>query len=420
MDNSTNQIYSEIGELESVIIHTPGPEVENMTPENAERALYSDILNLNVGIKEYEQFKGVLQKMTKVYEVNDLFTDILENQKVKNELVAKICSNERKHDVADQLLEMNADELSKQLLEGVVMMKDNLTKYLSKERYSLRPLHNFFFTRDASITIFDKVLIGRMASNVRAREAMIMEAIFDSHPDFNTQIINPVSHPKYHENITIEGGDIIVARDDVILVGIGSRTTAEGVDFLIERLKKQNTKRHILVQELPHKPESFIHLDMVFTFLDKDQCMVYDPVILKPNKFNTAHITIDNGKVTSIKHIENLLQGLNSLGFDIKPVFCGGQSDLWIQEREQWQCAANFLALKPGVIIGYERNVNTVEELSKNGYNVVKAEEVISGNVTKEGMGKCVITIEGSELSRGGGGARCMSMPVRRTSVNWR
>ena len=209
-----------------------------MTPQNAERALYSDILNLKVALKEYEQFREVLKKFSRVFEVRDLLREILDNQKVKEELTTKICRNEKIMNIQPCLNEVETEELARQLIEGVVMAKDSLTKFLSKERYALRPLHNFFFTRDASITIFDKVLIGRMASLVRDREAIIMEAIFDYHPIFNTKTLNAISHPIFSPELTIEGGDILVARNDVILVGIGSRTSSQGVDFLIERLKK--------------------------------------------------------------------------------------------------------------------------------------------------------------------------------------
>ncbi len=419
MDNKIQvNITSEIGELEAVVLHTPGSELQNMTPETAERALYSDILNLTVASSEYAQLKGVLNKITKTFEVNNLFEDVLAIDKVKADVVNKICTNEDAIDIRDYLMSFSNIELAKQLMEGVVMKKDNLTKYLQKDKYSLQPLHNFFFTRDASITIRDKVLIGKMANRVRKREALIMESIFEYHPNFIAETVNPENCYDCRPELTIEGGDVLIARDDILLIGIGARTSTQGVDFIINELKKRNLQKHVIVQELPSHPESFIHLDMVFTLLDKDKCMVYEPIILKQNKYQTIHIKIDNGEVQSIENVQNIPTALASLGMNVQPILCGG-TDEWVQEREQWHSGANFFAVGPGKIIGYGRNVNTLNELNKVGFEILKAEDIIKGSVNMNDYQKYVISIEGSELSRGGGGARCMTMPIRRKNVNW-
>lgn len=412
-------VRSEIGKLEGVILHTPGIETENMTPENAERALYSDILNLNVSLREYQQFSGVLEKVTKTYQVRHLLRDILEVKEVKEKLIGRICRNECIFDIRDILLALDPDELSRQLIEGVILKKDNLTKYLSKDRYSLRPLHNFFFTRDASVSVLNRVLISKMASRVRMRESMIMEAIFQNHPIFDVETANPVSELADTKDVTIEGGDVLIAREDILLIGVGGRTTSEGVDYILERLKQKQRDRHIIIQELPLQPESFIHLDMVFTLLDKDKCMVYEPVILQPNKYQTVHIEVKDGKVASIQNKENLLVALKELGMDLEPIYCGGNKDRWTMEREQWHSGANFFAFAPGKVIGYERNVNTINEMAKHGFEVLKAVDVIAGKTHPDNFERCVVTIEGSELARGGGGARCMTMPIRRAAVDW-
>jgi len=413
-------VRSEIGELEGVIVHTPGTEVENMTPKNAERALYSDILNLSVAGKEYAQFKGVLSKLTNTFEVQDLLTDILSNDKIKENLLEKICRFESREDVFNHLLEISPKESARQLIQGVVEEKDTLTKYLNKERYSLRPLHNFFFTRDASMSVLDDILVGRMANDVRERESFIMEAIFDYHDMFKTRTVNPLSKKDFDPKTSIEGGDVLVARDDVLLIGTGTRTTSQGIDFILEQLiQQEEKKRHIIVQELPYQPESFIHLDMVFTFLNNNECMVYEPLIMKTNKYQTIHIYIEEGKVSKIEEEENLLQALKNLGMDIKPILCGGSKDPWVQEREQWHSGANFFALGPGKVIGYERNVYTMEEMNKNGYEILKAKDIIQNKLDPSKYSKYVISLEGSELPRGGGGARCMTMPVRRKPIKW-
>lgn len=411
-------VNSEIGDLEAVIVHTMGTEVENMTPENAERALYSDILNLSVAKQEFAQLKGVLEKITTVLEVEDLLANVLRNDKVKQGLLEKICACCDDPHLREYLEASQPVELSKALIEGVVMSRDSLTRFLNEQRFALRPLHNFFFMRDASIAIGEQVLVSKMANQVRERESQIMEAIFDYYTKFDTQTISANRRDRNFRNISIEGGDVLIGREDLTLIGIGARTTPQGVDLIVEKLRNQKKKHHILVQELPTGRESFIHLDMVFTFLSQEECMVYEPVVLQPNRFKTIHIEMDNGKV-SIHEEKNLLESLSKLNMELKPLYCGGQDDLWTQEREQWHSGANFFAVAPGKVIGYGRNAKTIEELNNSGYEVVEANDLISGNKNISDYQKCVITIAGSELSRGGGGARCMTMPVRRKNIQW-
>ena len=415
-------ITSEFGELEGVIIHTPGLEVEEMTPETAKRALYSDILNLSVAREEYGQLKGVLGRIAHCLEITDLLTDILKNGNVKSGLLADICAQENAVDILQGLSELSANELARQLIQGVPINRNNLTRYLSHERFSLWPLHNFLFTRDAAMTCRNEVIIGEMANRVRAREALIMEAIFSYHPFIQSATIKykKPDNATAAERLTIEGGDLLMAREDVLIIGTGIRTTTQGIDFVLEKIKTKKEKvQHILIQELPESPESFIHLDMVFTLLGKDSCMVYEPLIMRTSRFHTIHMKVENGEVMQITEEKNLLKGLKKLNMDLQPLYCGGRKDLWIQEREQWHSGANFFAIAPGQVIGYERNVNTVEELNQNGFEVIRARDIINGTAEIPEKKKCVITIAGSELARGGGGARCMTMPFRRKAVDW-
>lgn len=422
MEKLKLNVNSEIGKLNGVIVHLPGAEVENMTPENAERALYSDILNLSVALPEYNDFVGVLKKHTRVFEVTSLLADIVKNNEVRHSLIQRICHNEQNTDenFREYLESMEDGELARQLIEGVEMRKNSLTSFLDNEHYSLHPLPNFFFTRDASFTVGGKAMIAKMAKNVRDREAIIMESIFNNHNVFDTHAIDPIGLFDKSGKGSIEGGDVLVARDDILLIGSGIRTTPQGIDALINYLNitSEGTK-HIIVQELPYKPESFIHLDMTFTFLDVDKCMIFEPLIINSTRLLTIHIILQDGKVTSIKEEKNILVALKLLGMDIEPILCGGYNDLTIMEREQWQSGANFVALEPGKIIGYERNWHTIEALNQKGFEVLRAKDIVKGKVSLDDYKKAVVTIKGDELSRGGGGARCMTMPLNRDDVKW-
>ena len=417
-ENMRVQVESEIGELEAVVLHTPGPEVENMTPKMAQRALYSDILNLSIAQQEYEQLAGVLGKVAQIYQVKDLLTGILEQDAVREALVGKICITEHVTDYFDHLMEMPSHTLATQLIEGMPARIETLTAFLKDEYYALLPLYNFYFTRDASVSIGNNSLICKMASQVRLRESLIMDAVFRHNPHFSAEVINTCDLASCSQKVIMEGGDILVAREDILIVGNGTRTSSQGIDLLVRQMckKSESTKRYMIVQQLPDAPESFIHLDMAFTLLDVDKCMVFKPLILDDNRYETVLITVENGKVSKIKSEANILTVLRRLGMDLEPVWCGG-ADEWNQEREQWHSGANFFAFAPGKVISYARNIHTLEEMNKHGFEVIPAQEVITGKVDLKRVKKCVVTLAGSELARGGGGARCMTMPIRRKSL---
>ncbi|MBR5910787.1 MAG: arginine deiminase [Bacteroidales bacterium] len=406
-------VHSEIGKLQHVLVHTPGFELENMTPETAHVYLFSDILNMQVAQKEYGYFKKVLQKAAQVHEVRDLLTDILQNDGLKSALVDKVCKAEDKAFLGSYLKSLAADELARQLIEGI-RLKD--VTYINKEKYAILPLPNLFFMRDASFSMFDNVMISSMASSVRARECMLLEAIYNLHPLFETKSVNPVLKYDIHGIGTVEGGDVQIVRDDIIICGLGSRTNMHGVEALVEHLKTRPGVKHLIFQELPLTPESFIHLDMVFTMLDVDRCMAYEPVIMN-NAFKTFHITIDGQKALG-KEVPNLVSALQELGVNVEPVFCGGGDEDY-GPREQWHSGCNFFCLEPGKFIGYGRNQHTLEALSQAGFSVITAADVVNGRVNIANVKKCIVAFEGNELSRGGGGARCMTMPLQRMAVDW-
>ncbi len=413
-------VNSEIGPLEAVLLHPPGAEVENMTPRNVQRALYSDILNLSIARQEYRQLHGVLSKVAVVYLVDDLLADVLDNREARTKLLQRICVSEDATAYYGLLLDMPSRKLAKVLIEGLPARIDTLTAFLKNEYYALYPLYNFYFTRDAAVTMGGTSLVCRMANKVRMRESYIMDAIYRASGYFDCSVVDANDFQPQNSPIMMEGGDILVARNDILLLGNGCRTSTRGIDFMVERLCREHDRGrfHVIVQQLPPEPESFIHLDMVFTFLDRDKCMIFEPLILGDNQYQTVHITIDGGKVARINSVPDILTVLRKLGMDLDAVVCGG-ADEWDQEREQWHSGANCFAIAPGKIITYARNVHTLEELDRKGFNVVSADDVVSGKESIDGTGLYAVTVAGSELPRGGGGARCMTMPLSRREIVW-
>lgn len=426
-------IQSEIGCLDAVLLHRPGEEVENMTPRNVQRALYSDILNLSIAQDEYSLLSGVLSKIAKVYEVSDLLVKVLDQDDYREQLIRKICETEDVMSYYEVLMSMSSKALAKVLIEGLPAQINTLTSFLNNEYYALYPLYNFYFTRDSAVTVGSRAFICKMANKVRMRESLIMDSIYRYSGEFECTVIDTLYDSDNSSMVNMEGGDMIIARDDIMLLGNGSRTSSQGIDYMIQRFCGHcgDKDYHFLVQQLPSEPESFIHLDMVFTMLDRDKCMIFSPLILEDNQYQTVHITVRDGKVASIKQERNLLKALKKLGMDLEPVICGGD-DEWDQEREQWHSGANSFAIAPGKILTYARNMHTLDQLDKSGFNVVMAEDFIAdgagllkGTSPEEVAAflnsdkPCAIAINGSELPRGGGGARCMTMPLSRRDVKW-
>lgn len=415
-------VDSEVGRLEAVVVHRPGREVANMTPETVERSLYGDILNLPAALAEYDELLGVLRCRARVLEVGDLLADILAEPVVAEPLVRRLCAVAGVPGVAGELLGLPAADLVRLLIEGVPLRKDNLSRFLSRERYSLPPLHNLFFMRDTGMVIGRHALTGNMASPVRGLEALLVEAVFRHHRRLATRPVNLRNLGADARGggdglVAIEGGDVLVAAPGVLVVGMGARTTREAIDRLVEHFRREGATQHIVVQQLPPSPESFIHLDMVFTMLDRDCCLAYEPVIRQRHHFDTVHIHIEGGRVVTIEEEDDVPTALSRLGLELEVLACGGRADRWVQEREQWHSGANFLALGPGQVVGYGRNEATLEELARAGFAVIPARAVIDGSVDLDRAGRCVVTIASAELARGGGGCRCLTLPVRRTPL---
>ena len=414
------RVCSEVGVLEKVVIHSPGREIEVMTPETAQEVLYNDILTLPVVAEDHNGLKSVLRKITKVYELKGLLVDILKDPKVKSDFVITMTGLEKRADLAEYLMSFSAKELADAVVYGVKEKKDTLEKFLSSKTYALPPLPNLYFTRDISVVFREKVITGSMANKVRIGEAVIARFIYKYHPEFKSEGFIFDGILEGNEKITIEGGDFLVIDRDVVAIGVSERTTPSSIDIFVERMKKEVVEDdfHIFAVILP-KERSTIHLDMVFTMVDTDKCVCHYPYLLGKDRLRVIHMVVKPSGDVLIKEEDSLLDGLKKVGVKLEPIICGG-SDPINQKREQWLSGTNFFAFAPGKIIGYACNYHTFKELEKAGFKTVHVSDIINDRIDINDYEKIAIGIEGAELARGGGGVRCMTMPVKRKPIKIR
>ncbi|MFZ1729545.1 MAG: arginine deiminase family protein [Bacteroidota bacterium] len=414
---SSISIDSEIGRIRKVVLHQPGQEIERMTPSNAAEVLYDDILHLPRALREHNQLEFVLNQVCQTYELVDLLRETLAIPEARSLLINTSCTSAGYPELSEELQDLNDSDLAFRLIHGTLKKSDTLERYLSSSLYSLPPLPNFFFMRDAAMCVHDRVITGSMANQVRVAEAIIMENIFKYHPEFTAEGFYFDGTVQEAAGLTIEGGDVLILREDVVCIGNSERTSIKGIDTLIQSFAAGGRIKHVIVVEMP-KARATIHLDMIFTMVDRDKCVVFPPLINGPRACRVLHVAIEGRKVRSIQDRKDLLSALRQIGLNLDPIPCGG-TDVVYQEREQWTSGANFFTIAPGQIIGYGRNKYTFDELGKRGFRIVRFAELRDGTARLGESESYAISIEGSELSRGGGGCRCMTLPVLRDSVSW-
>lgn len=408
------RLDSEIGALQTVVVHTPGPELENMTPATAAEVLYDDILSLPLALGEHRQLKGVLEQVAQVVEFRDLLADVLEREKTKRALIEELCGLFQCPELIAGLIDLQPAKLARQLIEGTDKHVDSLEKFLAPSRYAIPPLPNTFFTRDATMCVNNRIVIGSMAYKARAAEALLLKSVFTHHPRLSSGgfYFDGTANPD--SEVTIEGGDLLVIREDLIVIGYSERTSVAGIDRLMRAIASQGPVTDFVVVEIP-KTRATIHLDMIFTMVDRDACVVFPPLITGPQRCRAFHCRFDGvGEGgAQIREYTGVLEALSALGLELDPISCGG-SDLFHQEREQWASGANFFAFGPGRILGYKHNVHTIGALADAGFQIIEAVDLISGDAVMPESGRVAVGIDGAELSRGGGGCRCMTMPLAR------
>ena len=417
----TIRVFSEIGRLQRVLIHRPGFEIDRMVPSMMERLLFDDILYGQQARSEHDSFRKVLEAAgVETLDPETLLAEVLEQEDVRGQLFADL---ERRFAVRRQLMErlerLAPKELAVAMIAGVPAAPDDRSR--PRRFFELPPVPNYFFQRDPQVVFGTRVLLSSMATDARAREPMLARRVFADHPALQGYEdlfdLNEPGEPGMRRRPHLEGGDVLVPSDEILMVGLSERTDHQGIEALARYLKRSETAfRYLLVVELPAQ-RSYMHLDTVFTFIDEGLCLAYPPVI-EPGGTEAGHVyRIDlEAPHLAYRVCDNLPSALAELGMEIELVPCGGK-DLIDQQREQWTDGANAFAIAPGVIAIYRRNRRTAEELSRRGWRVIEGEAVIDGREELFGHGPTLVTLFDNELSRARGGPRCMTMPLERAPV---
>ena len=401
-------VKSEIRPLKKVLLHRPGEELLNLTPDTFATLLFDDIPYLKIARQEHDEFAKILRDNgVEVVYLEDLVTEVLDSSpEIKDKFIkqfvkeAGIKSKKYREAVIDYLKNFgDTKELVLKTMSGInindvtSLEKDSnhslVDQVMEDSKFLADPMPNLVFTRDPFASIGNGISLNKMYSVTRNRETIYAEYIFEYHKDYKE---TKKYYNRYNDN-HIEGGDILILSDHVIAIGISQRTQAESIELIAKNIFREsdNTFDTILAFNIPNS-RAFMHLDTVFTQIDNDK-FTYHPGIM--DTLQVFEITEGSNNKINVKEINDSLENIleNYLDRAVTLIPCGG-GDKIISEREQWNDGSNTLCIAPGVVVVYDRNNVTNDVLRRYGIKVLE--------------------MPGSELSRGRGGPRCMSMPLER------
>jgi arginine deiminase len=410
MEKAIN-VNSEIGKLKTVLLHRPGTEVENITPDTMEQLLFDDIPFLKIAQKEHDYFAKTLEDTgTEVLYIEQLATEALSSSKeVRSEFTARYLNEHgykhgRTYDgLVEYLDAFDTKDFVDKIYAGVRKNElsvahgalPDLAGRDAENLFYLNPLPNAYFTRDPQASMGVGMTINRMTFPARQPESLITEYVLKHHPRF---VKVPVWRGRDHVT-RIEGGDELILSKNVVAIGVSERTSSKTIQQLAKELFKNplSTFDTVLAVEIPHN-HAMMHLDTVFTMINRDQFTVFPGIFHGDGSINTFILTPSEDGDIQIEHLTDLEKALKKVLHltELDLIECGG-GDAIVAPREQWNDGSNTLAIAPGEIVTYDRNYVTIGLLKEHG---VKVHEILS-----------------SELARGRGGARCMSQPLWREDL---
>lgn len=406
-------VTSEIKPLKKVLLHRPGNELLNLTPDTLSELLFDDIPYLPIAQREHDEFARVLKENgVEVVYLEDLMAEVIESDiEIRENFIKQFIyeagiRTPKYRDLVFQYLNSfkNSKELVLKTMEGIQISEINRNQ--RKDEKSLvdlvtaetdflaAPMPNLYFTRDNFASIGNGISLNRMYSVTRNRETIYAEYIFKYHKDFKDQVDKYFDRDlPYH----IEGGDILNLNDHIVAIGISQRTQAEAIDQIAKNLFKNKDCKidTVLAFNIPNS-RAFMHLDTVFTQVDRNKFTYHPGIVETLQVFEiTEGNDPDSDEDLNVVEINDSLENILStyLKMPITLIPCAG-GDKVAAEREQWNDGSNTLCIAPGTVIVYDRNVITNQVLRENGLKVLE--------------------IPGAEISRGRGGPRCMSMPLIR------